>query len=241
LDKADGLRRKREKAIELTDTLLRAVFFDMFGDPVTNPKGFQMRTLKEFYADKKTGTKCGPFGSALKKDEYCKTGVPVWNMDNITKTGEFVPTQRLWITDEKFSALESYAVQNKDIIISRAGTVGKMCVVHTELSKSIISTNLIRLRLNENLSPEYFVCLMNYCKGRVGRLKTGPDGTFTHMNTGILDNLRFPYSPIKLQNEFIAVQDEFTKRSLKDQDYVKQASNLFSSLTQRAFSGELTG
>ena len=38
LDKADALRRKRQQAIDLTDQLLRSVFLDMFGDPVTNPK-----------------------------------------------------------------------------------------------------------------------------------------------------------------------------------------------------------
>ena len=41
LDKADALRRKRQQAIDLTDKLLRSVFLDMFGDPVTNPKGWR--------------------------------------------------------------------------------------------------------------------------------------------------------------------------------------------------------
>ncbi|EMO2020897.1 restriction endonuclease subunit S [Pseudomonas aeruginosa] len=46
LDKADAIRRKRQQAIQLADDFLRAVFLDMFGDPVTNPKGWPKKSLK---------------------------------------------------------------------------------------------------------------------------------------------------------------------------------------------------
>ena len=45
LDKADAIRRKRQQAIQLADQLLRAVFLEMFGDPVTNPKGWEVVKL----------------------------------------------------------------------------------------------------------------------------------------------------------------------------------------------------
>ena len=48
LDKADAIRRKRQQAIQLADDFLRSVFLDMFGDPVTNPKGFPMGTIRDF-------------------------------------------------------------------------------------------------------------------------------------------------------------------------------------------------
>ena len=42
LDKADGVRRKRKEAIRLTEELLKSTFLEMFGDPVTNPKGWEI-------------------------------------------------------------------------------------------------------------------------------------------------------------------------------------------------------
>src|SRR5690606_5794791 len=45
LDKADAIRRKRQQAIQLADEFLRSVFLDMFGDPVTNPKGWEVRPV----------------------------------------------------------------------------------------------------------------------------------------------------------------------------------------------------
>ncbi|SFE66559.1 type I restriction enzyme, S subunit [Nitrosomonas sp. Nm166] len=47
LDKADAIRRKRQQAIALTDQLLRSIFLDMFGDPVTNPKGWEIKPVED--------------------------------------------------------------------------------------------------------------------------------------------------------------------------------------------------
>lgn len=48
LDKADVIRRKRHQAIQLADDFLRAVFLEMFGDPVTNPKGWEIDGFKYY-------------------------------------------------------------------------------------------------------------------------------------------------------------------------------------------------
>ena len=173
LEKADAIRRKRQQAIQLADEFLRSIFLDMFGDPATNPKQFVVRKLSEFYINEREGTKCGPFGSALKKHEYSDAGIPVWNMDNISLDGKFIEKVNLWITQDKYEELLPYSTKNGDVLISRAGTVGKMCVLMSCHENSLISTNLIRVRFNSDLLPIYFVSLMNYCTGRVGRLKTG--------------------------------------------------------------------
>lgn len=239
LDTADALRTIRRQAISQLDVLARAIFLEMFGDPVKNPKGFKTKYLMDFYVDKKNGTKCGPFGSALKKDEYRNEGVPVWNMDNITLAGTFHDSPSLWISASKFNELPSYSVINGDVIISRAGTVGKMGVVRTKFPNSIISTNLIRVRFGADLLPEYFVSLMTYCKGKVGRLKTGPDGTFTHMNTGVLDDLLFPCPPVSLQQNFVARLTTIEALKATQRTALTQNDALFAALQHRAFRGEL--
>lgn len=239
LDKADAIRRKRQEALKFRRQFLKSTFLEMFGDPATNPQNLPLRELKEFYVSPKEGTKCGPFGGALKKEEYVSAGVPVWNMDNISDDGSLVPDIRLWISEEKYEDLSSYSVKEGDIIISRAGTVGKMCVVRAELKKSIISTNLIRLRLNSFLVPEFFVSLMVFLKGRSGRLKTGPDGTFTHMSTGVLDNLTFPYPSVGAQRDYVSIIKQVDHSTSLLKNAVSEADCLFSSLVQRAYKGML--
>jgi restriction endonuclease S subunit len=239
LGKVEELIDQRKQHLRQLDELLKSVFLEMFGDPISNPKKFYVRNLSEFYINPREGTKCGPFGGALKKDELVGSGIPVWNMDNIDPSGRMVFPFRMWITEEKYKALTTYSVIDGDIIISRAGTVGKMCVALMSGERAIISTNLIRLRLSSKLRPLYVVSLMTYCKGRVGRLKTGPDGAFTHMNTGILDKLEFPYPPIELQDQFLEIVGKVETLKSYYQQSLTDLESLYGALSQQAFKGEL--
>ncbi|MFY7829150.1 MAG: restriction endonuclease subunit S [Flectobacillus sp.] len=233
LDTADALRRKDEALLKKYDELAQAIFIDMFGDPVKNEKGWEVKKLGDLF---KSPVKCGPFGSALKREEFVTFGIPVWNMDNIINY-KFSKQCNLFIDDKKYQDLKSYSTQNGDIIISRAGTVGKMCVVDTDIPKSIISTNLIKISLDSNqINPFYFTSLMKYFGKKIGRLRTGSDNGFTHMNTGVLEGLVIPVPPIIQQNVFLEVLKNI---ECQCQDITFKSENLFNSLLQKAFNGEL--
>lgn len=237
LDKSDALRAKRREAIAKLDQLLQSVFLDMFGDPQLNPHGLPLRKLSDFYVSAADGTRCGPFGSALKKSDVTQEGVPLWNMDNISGSGQMQLPFRAWVSERKARNLAAYSVLDGDILISRAGTVGKMCVARSGESISLITTNLIRLRLGSQLVPEYFVALMTHCKGRVGRLKIGPDGAFTHMSTGILDTLSFPYPSINQQRSWVSHSTAIQKQKAKLEDQLDLLAIHRESMANRLFSG----
>ena len=233
LDAADALKRKDQELLKKYDELAQAIFIDMFGDPVTNEKGWEVKRLGELFSNP---VKCGPFGSALKKEEYVKQGIPVWIMDNI-QDYNFNEIGCLYIYEEKYLDLTSYSASNGDIIISRAGTVGKMCVIDSKFEKSIISTNLIKISLNDKLlNPYFFVKLMKYFGKKIGRLRTGSENGFTHMNTGVLAGLEFPLPPIKKQNEFIKILENINNQT---RFLETKPEKLFNSLMQKAFNGEL--
>jgi len=206
---------------------------------VINPMEWDKLALSKCYVNKKEGTKCGPFGSALKKHDYVDNGIPVWTMYNIKPDG-FDNDKCLFITPEKFQDLKSYETKLGDIIISRAGTVGKMCVI-TYAEKAIISTNLIRLRLDKGvILPMYFSLLMNKWGPKVARLRKGSEGAFTHMNTGILNDITLPIPPINLQNQFAERIQAIEAQKSQAQASLAKAEDLFNSLLQKAFKGELT-
>ena len=71
LDKADALRRKRNRALDLLDCLAQSVFLEMFGDPAINSHKYALRTFGEI-SEKMSD---GPFGSNLKSNHYVETGV----------------------------------------------------------------------------------------------------------------------------------------------------------------------
>jgi type I restriction enzyme S subunit len=235
LDKADAIRRKRRNILGESSRLIQSVFLETFGDPATNPMGFPVRLLSSAFSQEREGVKCGPFGSALKKHEHVTQGIPVWTVDNVGKN-EFREEGCLFITLAKFQELKSYAVRNGDILISRAGTVGRMAIVQTSHPQSIIHSNLIRLSLDtDQCLPSYFVTLMTLFAARVGRLKTGQEGSYTFMNTGRLGELRLPLPPIEVQEKFVRTLgqiDLFRRRMRLDEI---EEERLLASLSQLNF------
>lgn len=240
LDKADAVRRKRKQAIALTDELLRSAFLDLFGDPVTNPKGWPLRKIEETLDESRGGTRCGPFGTALRKDEYVDAGVPVWGIDNV-QPNRFTEDGSLFIDPEKFDDLKAYEVLPGDILISRAGTVGRMCVARPQRAPSIIGTNLIRVSLNpEKMLPEYMAGLFTFFSGRLAGLKAnGKDDAYSFMKTGVLREITVPLPPIAQQRRYREASDRISAATRRLEHSSKESQQLFGALSQRAFRGEL--
>ena len=240
LDIADGIRRKREHARKLSSDLMRSVFLDMFGDPATNPHDFKFDEVAAHLSKERAGTQSGPFGSALKKHEYVNAGIPVWGVDSVQQN-EFVANAKLFITDEKFEQLERYQALPGDVLISRAGTVGRMCIAKPPVDKSIISTNLVRVVLdNKTLLPEYFVALFTYVPHRLGALKANnKDNAFTFLNPKTLRGLKIPIPPIDQQLKFKRMAEKTESEAEQMNRQLQGFDQLFSSLAQLAFRGEL--
>jgi restriction endonuclease S subunit len=240
LDKADVIRRKRGKAIKEADKLLRATFLDMFGDPTANPRGFEICPVERVLSRIRPGTQSGPFGSALKKVEYVDDGVPVWTIENV-ENDRFRPDPRLFITLCKFEQLRRYDVRQGDILISRAGTVGRLCIAEPNVSASIINTNLVRVSLDSRaMRPEFFVTLFTSFPDRLSRLRANQkDNSFSFLNPATLRTIRIPKPPAELQNRFA----DFYWAIRRTRDLLEAGctanDELFLSLLQRAFRGQL--
>lgn len=240
LDAADELRRLRAEADRRTADLIPALFHDMFGDPKTNPKGWPKIKVRDVLSSTRPGTRCGPFGSALKKAEYVSEGVPVWGIDNVAPN-YFVESGSLFITPEKYSQLAAWDVQPGDVLVSRAGTVGRMCVARPQRSPSIIGTNLIRLAFDQDLIvPEYFTAIATYFLVNASSLKANSDkGAYSFVNTSKLASLPIPLPPFDLQREFVGHTTVVGALQESQAQSRHRLDDLFQSLLHRAFSGEI--
>ena len=241
LDAADALRAKRREALAQLDTLLQSTFLDMFGDPVTNPMRWHVGRLEDYFSETRAGTCCGPFGSALKKHEYVQDGIPVWGIDNV-KPNQFIQERSLFITPAKFAQLRRYSVEPGDILISRAGTVGRMCVAVPTVERSIIGSNLIRLTLNPAaMLPVYFACLYTFCGDRLSDLRASGDdkSSYSFLNTTRLKSLVVPLPPLDLQHRFVAIVESVEQQKARQCAHLAELDTLFTSLQARAFRGDL--
>lgn len=206
--------------------------------------GWAYTFLEPLLSTKRAGLKTGPFGSLLKKHEHRDKGIPVLGIENISSMG-FVEGNKIYIDEEKAIDLADYNAKEGDVLISRSGTVGEVCVVPPELGEARISTNLIRVCLVENgMLPEFFCFLFRgspFILSQISELCSGSTRDF--LNQTILNSLVFPLPPLEEQREIVQRINAVFDFSKKIENQVSEQTNslnwLERSILAKAFRGEL--
>lgn len=233
LDKADAIRRKRQQAIQLADDFLRAVFLDMFGDPVTNSKGFPIGTIRDLVAT-------ADYGSSAKASETYGE-YPILRMGNITYQGR-IDLEGLKYINLEEKERSKYLVEKGDLLFNRTNSkelVGKTAVYDMD-DPVAIAGYLIRVRPNEMGNSHYIsgylnsahgkATLRSICKSIVG---------MANINAQEMQNIPIMLPSIELQRKYQELV-VVTKCKLQVFDTaLKLTEQLFSSLSYKAFSGQL--
>lgn len=236
LDEADALRRKDKALLAKYDELLQAVFYDLFGDPVKNDKGWEVKKLHELINLSEKIT----YGVVQPGDDY-PNGVPV------IRVGDFenmlINQQKMKrISPEIESAYKRTRLQGDEILIACVGSIGKIALVDDSCRGYNIVRATARVRLDIQKANRYFVGFSLSTKAiqdyftKETRTVSQPTLNISHIeSTPIL------YPPMELQNAFaeIAINIQHQKSQIIQQQ--SYSENLFQSLMQRAFKGELVG
>lgn len=237
LDKADALRAQRRQAIAKLDELLQSVFLDMFGDPVTNPKGWDIIRGEKVFKDLRYGTssKCTSTQSVGQ--------LPVIRIPNVLG-GKINWEDLKFLRLEEKDAIKMILQENDLLFVRTNGNpeyIGR-CAVFSGTRKAYFASYLIRSRLDESspLTPQFLKDLMSFPTYRhkiVKEAKTTA-GNYNISTVG-LRNLQFIKPDITTQNDYCLLTMEIQKNYQKNIEDLKKLDNLFASLQQRAFKGEL--
>ncbi|EHK0749312.1 restriction endonuclease subunit S [Vibrio parahaemolyticus] len=232
LDKADAIRQKRKQAIELADEFLRSVFLDMFGDPVTNPKGWEVKKLSNI-----AHIQIGPFGTQLHKEDYIENGIPLINPTHIVQ-GSIVPNSNLTISSKKHRELSEYHLKAGDIVMGRRGEMGRCAIVHEQEAGWLCGTGSVFIRpQNIGVFSEYLNKLLSSQAIKKHLESESQGATMPNLNKTIVGNIQIPVP----SDEAL---EQFSLLKAKCLNYL-EISNIFSSeqyfeaLGQKAFSGQL--
>jgi type I restriction enzyme, S subunit len=237
LDKADSIRRKRQEAVRLTEELLRSVFLDMFGDPVTNPKGWDVVEFGELCEELRYGT--SNMCSTDRKDG----DLPVLRIPNVI--GGLVNWDNMKYVQLPDAENKRLRLVQGDILFVRTNGnpeyIGR-CAVYENTRSALYASYLIRARLKKDspcLSQYASSCFTfpTYRKMLIVEAKTTA-GNF-NINTQGLKSLKLPVPPLNLQKKFVTLRTELAKSIVLLQSGVGFSDTLFSSLLLRAFNGKL--
>ncbi len=236
LEKAEKLKQKREESDKLTREYLQSVFYGMFNKYLENKKEF--KRITEFVADGKNSIKAGPFGSSLKKSCYVKNGYKIYGQEQVIKDnlnfGDY------YISKEKYEELESYKVQEGDILISLVGTYGKISIVPKSFQQGIINPRLMKITFDKKkMNPIFFKFLFNSPIIKIELENVSHGGTMDILNVGIIKKIGFPLPTLGLQNDFVSIVEHVEKLKEKQKKSKEEINLMFDSLMKQAFNGEL--
>ncbi|HIF9332050.1 restriction endonuclease [Photobacterium damselae] len=234
LDKADAIRQKRKQAIELADEFLRSVFLDMFGDPVTNPKGWEEHALKDI-TDVRSGVAKGK-----KVSLGDSVTLPYMRVANV-QDGYLDLSEIKQIVVSKKDA-EKCQLMKGDVLLTEGGDpdkLGRGHVWNNEIENCIHQNHIFSVRVHDHsfIHPEFLSAQIASQRGKKYFLKFGKQTTgIATINKTVLSNFIVLVPPFGLQNTFVKIKDRVNK--LK-KDYEISDFELFQSISNKAFSGEL--
>lgn len=234
LERADRLRRLRRYALQLSDTYLQAVFLEMFGDPVRNPKGWPRRRLDEVA---EINPSVGE-GSTPRGDQRV-TFVPMAAVDGDTGAITLSETRRYQEVARGFTAF-----RDSDVIFAKITPCmenGKIALAKGLLNGiGFGSTEFHVIRPGADTNPTWLLWLVRRRQFRrfAQRSFTGTAGQ-QRVPASFLRDFLAPVPPLPHQNEFGAVAARFERVRAQQREAERQAEHLFQTLLQRAFRGEL--
>lgn len=226
LDQADGLRQKRQQAIEKLDQLLQATFIDMFGDPVSNPKGWEKVEVGKV-------TTCIVPGRD--KPKSFTGSIPWITTDDLNSLGYTSQSKkRMGLTQTEIDDVRAKVIPFQSVVMSCVGNLGITSIANNEF---VMNQQLHSYQCLEQITPEFLMFCLPFEKNYMFSRATST--TLPYMNKSVCNSVPVILPPIDLQEKWskILLNIEEHKQSLYKQ--LDMQNQLFSALQNQAFNGTL--
>ncbi|PXX30401.1 restriction endonuclease subunit S [Arenibacter sp. ARW7G5Y1] len=241
LDAADSIKQKDLTLLAKYGDLSHALFLDMFGDPVSNPKGWKVKKLKEISTKIHSGnTPKG--GSAV----YVQEGITFFRSQNVWKN-RLVHEDIAFINQATHDKMMKSSLKHRDILMTKTGRIntensslGRAAMYLGEDDKANVNGHVYFIRLKKEIINEFVLHILttkeyrghirNVCVGGIDKRQ---------LNKGHIEDFPIIDPPIELQHQFINQLSIIEQQKSITQKSLKKSEELFNSLLQKAFKGEL--
>lgn len=237
LDKADEIRQLNKKLIDQYDALTQSLFLDMFGDPVKNEKGWEVKMLKDL--SKKIHSGNTPKGGS---DVYVKKGVTFFRSQNVWKN-KLIYEDIAFIDEKTHLSMSKSSLLHKDILMTKTGRIntensslGRAALYLGKDNEANVNGHVYFIRLKENnvhefimyilTSKQYRDLIRSVCVGGIDKRQ---------LNKDHIENFPIIFPPLTLQNEFAERVKAIEAQKALAQQALQQSEDLFSSLLQESF------
>ena len=240
LDAADALRAKRREALAQLDTLIQSTFLDMFGDPVTNPMGWEVRSLGDLAVKKPNN---GVFRRNPEYSESLDSALPVVWVAELFRGNriDVSESRRLEATQAE---IEKYGLLPGDLLFCRSSLkldgIAYNNVFLGKREEALFECHLIRVSPRTDVINPVFLNLQLRSVPMRALLKSkSKTATMTTIDQKALSSVEVVVPPGGLQSRFAAVVESVEQQRARQRAHLAELDTLFASLQARAFQGDL--
>lgn len=194
----DNIIQLREQQLKNFDTLVKARFIELFGDPVLNTMGWEEKALSVL----------GKVGSSKRiyQEELVTEGIPFFRVADLTGLiDEERIEPNLYISHEKYDELKQggHVPTTGDLLVTSRGTLGK-CYIIKETDRFYFQDGMITWvhDMDDKLNALYLYHLFSMEGFRLQLTKTQSGSTVSYLSIEMIKNLRVMLPPLSLQKDF---------------------------------------
>ena len=221
LDLLSGIIDKKKEQLKAYDQLAQSIFYTMFGDPIDNPKGWEVKKLGDIAV-----VKTGPFGSMLHKEDYIENGIPLVNPIHM-RDYRVIPDKSFTISEIKAKELSNYLLQENDILFARRGDIGRCAVIDKQQIGYLCGTGSLFVRFKEQVNSIFIMHVIR-CQSFTNTLISAAKGvTMLNINSNTVENLGFILPPLSLQQEFAEKVEAIERQKALVQQSIEETQTMF--------------
>lgn len=231
LDKINELIRLKKEQLKDFDNLAQSLFYEMFGDPVENEMGWEVKKLDNV---------CNITSSKrIFADEYTNTGIPFYRSKEVIERSKGLPISvELFISEERYNEIkEKFGVPKiGDILITAVGTIGKIWAIDTDNKFYFKDGNLVWLKDIDNQLANscFFRRLLEYLIEEYK--KTNANGAaYNALTIAKLKLMSCPLPPLSLQRLFAQRIEQIEREKSEVQKSIQDLETLLASRMQYWF------
>jgi hypothetical protein len=232
LDAANSLRAKRRESLAQLDTLLQSTFLDMFGDPVTNPMGWESVLLSDVgdYISGGTPSKA--------RGDYWVGPIP-WVSPKDMKVSQIFDSQD-HVSELVFDETNLKLVEpNHLLIVVRGMILAHSFPVAINRVPVAINQDMKAIAASSEFNVEFLMqCVRHLKRQLLSEVSTAGHGT-KRFDRKAMKKIRVPRPPLAIQQRFATIAQSLVQQKARQRTHLAELDTLFASLQSRAFRGEL--
>lgn len=228
LDAADRIRQRNKEVLKKYDQLAQSVFLEMFGDPVKNEKGWEVKSLGDVGALDRGISKHRPRNAP----ELLGGAHPLIQTGDVANSGGYIKSYKSTYSDVGLKQSRKWPIGT--LCITIAANIAKTGILTFE---ACFPDSVVGFKPSKESTTEYVQYWLSFLQKTLE--EQAPESAQKNINLKILRELSIPLPPIDLQSQFASIIERIEQQKQQAQAELEQSEALFQSLMQRAFKGDL--